>query len=97
MAGYVLELGASVRVELEGAAADESELTVALWDGLATFRPDFGVRTTRGVRRPLDTGARCTTAVSPRSLLSSILATRIALETPLLKTAANPPCDRPRA
>ena len=39
----------------------------------------------------LDTGARCTTAVSPRSLLSSIWATRIALETPLLKTAANPP------
>jgi hypothetical protein len=33
----VLELGVSVRVELEGAAAEELELAVGLGGGLMTF------------------------------------------------------------
>lgn len=91
----VLELGVTVGAELEGAAAEELEPTVGLGGGLAAFRLRLWVRAACGVRRTSDARARATTAASPRTVLSSIRATRHALDTPPLNTAANPACDPP--
>jgi len=68
---------------------------VGLGGGLAAFRLRLWVRAACGVRRTSDARARATTAASPRTVLSSIRATRHALDTPPLNTAANPACDPP--
>jgi hypothetical protein len=93
----VLELDDSVRVELEGAAVEEPELTRAPCDGVAASQAGFGIRVACGVRGTLNARARRTTAVFARRLVSSMRAMCSALETPPVKMAANPLCDRLRA